>query len=182
MKTFPLLAFVLVSALRPGLTAEPAAPADVRNFGQVNEHLFRGAAPSPIALQELGTMGVKLIIDFREAGAASKQEQAQADKLGVRYVNIPLPPTSAPTQDQIAHILTLISQNETVSIFVHCRRGKDRTGTVIACYRIQHDGWNNKKAQAEANSYGMSKVERGMRSFIDHFTPLTVPGLLKASN
>ena len=28
-------------------------------------------------------------------------------------------------------------------IFVHCRRGKDRTGTVIACYRIQHDGWAN---------------------------------------
>ena len=181
MKTFPLLAFIFISAVRPGLATEPPAAADVRNFGQVNEHLYRGAAPTALALQELGAMGVKLVIDLRETGVASKQEQAQADKLGMRYVNIPLPPTSAPTQDEIAHVLTLLSQNQTTPTFVHCRRGKDRTGTVVACYRIQHDGWSNKKAQAEANSFGMSKVERGMRSFIDHFTPLSVPGLLKAS-
>src|ERR1700761_4689264 len=131
MKTLPLLVFIFTSAVQPGWTAEPPAQAaDVRNFGQVNDHLFRGAAPSPIALQELGAMGVKLVIDLRETGVASKEEQAQADKLGMRYVNIPLPPTSAPTQDEIAHVLTLISQNETTRIFVHCRRGKDRTGTV----------------------------------------------------
>jgi tyrosine-protein phosphatase SIW14 len=182
MKTFPVLAFILAFAVRPGLTAEPPAAADVRNFGQVNDRLYRGAAPSAVAMQELGSMGVKLVIDLRESGSASTEEKAQAEKLGMRYVNIPLRPTSAPTQDEISHVLTLFSQNETSRIFVHCRRGKDRTGTVIACYRIQHDGWASKKAQAEANSYGMSRVERGMRSFIDHFTPLTVPGLLKAAN
>jgi tyrosine-protein phosphatase SIW14 len=180
MKTFPLLTFILLSVTRPALAAEPPAAADVRNFGQVNDHLYRGAAPSAVAMQELGSLGVKLVIDLRESGVASGEEKTQAEKLGIRYVNIPMRPTSAPTQDEISHVLTLLSQNETGRIFVHCRRGKDRTGTVIACYRIQHDGWTNKKAQAEANSYGMSRVERGMRSFIDHFTPLTVPGLRKA--
>jgi tyrosine-protein phosphatase SIW14 len=181
MKTLPLLLFAFVSVAWPGLAAEPPA-ADVRNFGQVNDHLYRGAAPSAVAIQELGAMGVKLMIDLRESGPVTLHEKAQAEKLGIRYVNIPLPPTSAPTQSEIAHVLSLLSQNESARIFVHCRRGKDRTGTVIACYRIQHDGWANKKALAEANGYGMSKVERGMRSFIGHFTPLTVPALLKASN
>ena len=54
-------------------------------------------------------------------------------------------------------------------VFIHCRRGKDRTGTVIACYRMQHDGWNNAKAQAEANEFGMSHLERGPKR---RFPPL----------
>jgi hypothetical protein len=41
---------------------------------------------------------------------------------------------------------------------------------VIACYRIQHDGWGNDRALEEAKEYGMSFVERGMRSFILHFS------------
>jgi protein tyrosine/serine phosphatase len=180
MKTISLLVFVALSC-RPELTAEPPA-ADVRNFGQVNDHLYRGGAPTAVALQELGAMGVKLVIDLRETGKETGVEKAQVEKLGIRYINVPLRPTSAPTQDEISHVLTLLSQNETARVFVHCRRGKDRTGTVVACYRIQHDGWSNKKAQAEANGYGMSRVEYGMRSFIVHFTPLTVPQTLKATN
>jgi tyrosine-protein phosphatase SIW14 len=181
MKTVSLLVLVFVSSFRPGLAATPPA-ADVRNFAQVNEHLYRGGVPTAVGLQELGAMGVKLVIDLRETSKETGVEKAQAEKLGIRYVNVPLRPVSAPTQSEISHILSLLSENETAHVFVHCRRGKDRTGTVVACYRIQHDGWSNKKAQAEANGYGMSRVERGMRSFIDHFTPLTVPQTLKASN
>jgi protein tyrosine/serine phosphatase len=170
MKSLSLLVFVLVSSFRPGLAASSPA-ADVRNFGEVNDHLYRGAAPSAVGLQELGAMGIKLVIDLRETGRGTSVERAQVEKLGIRYVNIPLRPTSAPTQEEISHLLSLLSQNGTSRIFVHCRRGKDRTGTVVACYRIQHDGWTNRKAQAEANEYGMSRMERGMRSFIVHFTP-----------
>jgi protein tyrosine/serine phosphatase len=173
MKTVSLLVFTFVLSWAPGFAANPPA-ADVRNLGQVNDHLYRGAAPTAVALQELGAMGVNLVIDLRETGKESGVEKAQAEKLGMRYINVPLRPTSAPTQAEMSHILSLLSENEKARIFVHCRRGKDRTGTVIACYRIQHDGWANKKAQAEANGYGMSRVERGMRSFIVHFTPLTV--------
>jgi tyrosine-protein phosphatase SIW14 len=181
MKTASLLVFVLVSSFRLGL-ADSLPAVDVGNFAQVNDHLYRGAAPSAVGLQELGAMGVKLVIDLRETGKQTGVEKAQAEKLGIRYVNVPLRPTSAPTQAEISHVLSLLSQNETARVFVHCRRGKDRTGTVIACYRIQHDGWTNKKAQTEANGYGMSRVERGMRSFIVHFTPLAVPQTLKAAN
>ena len=51
-------------------------------------------------------------------------------------------------------------------IFVHCRRGADRTGTVIACYRITHDGWTNQRALKEATSYGMSWLEFGMQRYV----------------
>ncbi len=175
------LVVILISVLQFGSAAEMSA-VDVRNFGAVNEHLYRGAAPSTVALQELGAMGVKLVIDLREPGEQGDVEKTLLRKLGIQYVNIPLRPTAAPTQGQIENVLALLSQHSADRVFVHCRRGKDRTGTVIACYRIQHDGWSNTKAQNEANEYGMSRVERGMRAFIGHFTPLNTVGGLKAAN
>jgi protein tyrosine/serine phosphatase len=52
---------------------------------------------------------------------------------------------------------------------VHCLRGADRTGTVIACYRIAHDQWPNQKALDEALTFGMSWTERGMRNYVLHY-------------
>jgi len=154
----------------------PTAP-DIRNFHQVNEHLFRGAQPSPLGLQELGAIGIKRVIDLREHGPSTTFEQEQLKKLGIHYINIPFGEFSAPTDAQIQEVLKLLS-TEDVPTFIHCRRGKDRTGTAIACYRVQHDGWENERALREARMYGMSSFERAMQHYILHFTPTKTPELL----
>jgi protein tyrosine/serine phosphatase len=82
---------------------------------------------------------------------------------------------AAPSPAQIRRVLALLTPDDAGTTFVHCRRGKDRTGTVIACYRIQHDGWSNREAQLEANRYGMSWAERAMRSFIEGFRAMDLP-------
>lgn len=146
-------------------------PRHVRNFGEVNAHLYRGAAPSNIALEELAAMHVSTVIDLREPGEGTDLERSQVEALRMKYIGIPLRPFSAPSQEQMNKILALLLQHDSERVFVHCRRGKDRTGTVIACYRIQHDGWDKAQALEEARRYGMSFTERGMRSFILHFTP-----------
>lgn len=153
----------------------------VRNFGQVNDHLFRGGEPTPEALKELHDMGVKMVIDLEARGTLA--EKVEVEKLGLKYVNVPLHPLSAPKPAEMQYVLSLIVHGETANpIFVHCLRGKDRTGTVIACYRVQHDGWDNRRALNEAKSYGMSSFERSMQSFILHFTPVIIPEVLKAGN
>lgn len=155
------------------LAADANTPAaHVRNFGKVNDHLYRGGEPTLTGLQELGAMGVKVDIDLREASEGAEIEKEAAQKLGMKYINIPFPPFSAPPNPLVQRVLALLTGSNTDPVFVHCRRGKDRTGTVIACYRIQHDGWDNQRALAEARQYGMSFAERGMRSYIIHFTPV----------
>jgi tyrosine-protein phosphatase SIW14 len=152
----------------------------IRNFVQVNEHLFRGAEPSAQGLQDLAHIHIILDLDLREAGQATEAERQAAEKLGMKYVNVPLPPLHGPTPDEMKRILSLIYQDDTGRMFVHCWRGKDRTGTVIACYRIEHDGWDNRKAASEAEKYGMSWLQRGMRSFILGFKPVDLPPPLEA--
>jgi len=119
-------------------------------------------------------MGVKLDIDLRESSEGTELEKNAAAKLGIKYVNIPFPPLSSPGQERIQRALSLLLNNESETVFVHCRRGKDRTGTVIACYRIQHDHWDNQKALAEAKQHGMSFAERSMKAYILHFTPVSI--------
>lgn len=155
----------------PGADLPPVV--HIKNFDKVNDHIYRGKEPTEAGLQELEAMGVKTILDLREPSDATRLEKEQAGKLKLRYINIPLHEFGAPTNAQIEEILTLLDSNSG-ALFVHCRRGKDRTGTVIACYRIQHDGWNNQRALDEAKQHGMSSLEHGMRSYILHFTPLDV--------
>jgi hypothetical protein len=56
---------------------------------------------------------------------------------------------------------------------VHCWRGADRTGAVIAAYRIDHDHWDNSRALKEALSCGMSFFQFPRQSYIRRFRPLT---------
>lgn len=158
--------------------AEPGA-IHIRNFSRVDAHIYRGAAPSEAGLKDLRALHITIDLDLREPGEAETRERVEATQLGMEYVNIPMPPLSAPTQDEMKRALALLLAADAGSgrIFVHCRRGKDRTGTVIACYRIEHDGWTNRRAFGEAKQHGISWFERGMRNYIKQFRPIETAGM-----
>lgn len=154
-------------------SAAIAVAASVPNFHQVNDHLYRGGQPGPEAWQSLAKMGVKTVIDLRREDEHSTAAEAQAvAAAGMKYVNVPMKGVVAPTNEQIAKVLALFNSQEPV--FVHCKRGADRTGTVIACYRISHDGWQQGQALQEAKSFGMGSVQLGLKHYIKAFQPNTL--------
>jgi protein tyrosine/serine phosphatase len=152
----------------------------IRNFYEVNDHLLRGGQPTDAGIRELAANHVSMIIDLREPGVDTEAEKRLAESLGLKFQNVPLSSTRPPTFEELKRVLSLIVPDGAGKTFVHCLRGKDRTGTVIACYRIQHDGWRPEQALREAQEKGMSRVEFGMRSFIMRFTPIDLPAPLAA--
>ncbi|SPE22392.1 conserved exported hypothetical protein [Candidatus Sulfopaludibacter sp. SbA3] len=146
-----------------------AVVSGVPNFHQVNENLYRGAQPSLQGLHDLARLGIKTVIDFREPGRRSAAEKRTVEKDGMQYINIPLARLHAPTDQQVAHVLALLDDAAPAPIFLHCRRGADRTGTIVACYRIAHDHWKNRDALSEARKNGMSRMERGMQHYVLHY-------------
>jgi len=164
---FLLFSFTVCAAslsLARGLPAQQG----IGNFGKISDKLYRGAQPDAPALKSLSQLGVKTIIDLRMANDVWRAEPTQAQANGILYTNIPFRGLGRPTDEQISQVLALI---ETLPgpVFIHCEHGCDRTGTVIACYRIRHDRWSNDTAFKEAARYGLSWFERGMRKFILSF-------------
>ena len=140
----------------------------ITNFGRVNDHLYRGAQPDAAGLDGLKILGVKTIICLRMTNDLWRLEKDRAGSNGMTFINIPLKGLGRPGDGEVARALALI-ENSPDPVFVHCEHGCDRTGALIACYRIAHDHWTATAAQKEADHYGMSSLERGMRRFIADF-------------
>jgi len=144
----------------------------VPNFHQVNGNIYRGGQPTAQGWVSLNRLGVKTVLDLRRAGEHSiKAEQQAVEAAGMHYVNVPMFGIVAPTEKKISGALALLQSSDAGPVFVHCRQGMDRTGAVIACYRIAHDGWRNEVALKEAKSYGMHWVEVGLKFYILRFSP-----------
>jgi uncharacterized protein (TIGR01244 family) len=146
-----------------------AQVAGVENFHQVNEHIYRGAQPTTAGFQSLAKMGVKTVIDLRETDGRSALEKKAVEANGMRYINIPLHGMSAPPPAAVDKVMALFNDASGGPVFIHCKRGADRTGTVVACYRIAHDGWENTKALSEAKANGMRWVEVAMAHYVMHY-------------
>jgi len=168
------------SLLAVTVAALPLRPADIPranipdpaipNFHRVNDHVFRGAQPEAGAWPELAKLGVKLVIDLRREDEHSSAAESQAvQAAGMNYVNFPMKGVVAPANEQVGKILALL--NSTDAVFIHCKRGADRTGAIVACYRVEHDHWDRKRALAEAKSFGMSWDQFGLKKYVMGFQP-----------
>jgi protein tyrosine/serine phosphatase len=142
------------------------APAGVGNFHAVNDRIYRGAQPSPDGIQELAKLGVNTVIDLREADGNMLLEKKQVEAAGMRFVNVPMHGLETPRAEDVARVLAVFNDKDAGRVFVHCKRGADRTGTVVACYRISHDHWDNAKALSEAKSNGMAWIQKAMQHYV----------------
>jgi protein tyrosine phosphatase (PTP) superfamily phosphohydrolase (DUF442 family) len=141
----------------------------IRHFGKVDELIYRGPTPTEKTFQTLQRFGVKTIVDLRMVSRkTARAEAAAALAHGMQYTNFPMPGVGRPRPKQVRRTLDYI-YSSTNPVYLFCRRGCDRTGLVIACYRIEHDHWSQESALQEAGRYGLSMFERGMKLCIRSF-------------
>jgi protein tyrosine/serine phosphatase len=120
-------------------------------------------------MARLQQMGVRTIVDLRSWDQVSSKEAQRARGLGIRYYRISLGHLTGPSRAKIDRVLEILDRPENWPVYVHCRRGCDRTGTVVACYRIANESWTAEAAIAEAREQGMRGTEFLKRRFIRRF-------------
>jgi protein tyrosine phosphatase (PTP) superfamily phosphohydrolase (DUF442 family) len=127
----------------------------VANFGEVSPFLYRGAQPSRVGFQGLADMGIDIVVDARLSRKGSEKKAVNA--AGMEYVSIPWH-CMFPKDKAIAQFLAVLRENPKKKIFVHCRYGDDRTGMMIAAYRMAVDNWTAEEAWAEMMKFGMNRT------------------------
>ncbi len=115
-------------------------------------------------------MGVGIVVDTR--GNRSKTEGKEVRRLGMRYVAIPWH-CPFPHDETFAKFLRLMRENPDKIVFVHCRLGDDRTGMMIAAYRMADEDWTADEAMREMRKFGFSEAHHlicpTLASYEEHF-------------
>jgi len=134
----------------------------IRNFCVVTPGvLWRGGKPGNDGAEWLIRHGVRTIVNLElvldDKRALDRATVEDATNYQVGYFRIHdweplrlLAPSVA--DDHIAHFLAIVSQ-EPKPVFVHCRYGENRTGVMVAAYRILVEGVSDKEAIEEMNRY-----------------------------
>ena len=120
----------------------------IPNAGKVSDTLYRGAQPRAAGYQRLKDLGVSIVVDLRNTGSKSPEKNL-VESLGMRYVSIPTSAYLGPSDNQVARFLQLRRDNPNDRIFVHCYFGDDRTGVMIATYRMAEQHWTADQAYNE---------------------------------
>lgn len=117
-----------------------AIKTSIENFRKVDETLYRGALPEPEEFLELKRLGFDSVISLRSGfDKKGTKERALVEKIGMEYVNFPINSKIGPTNETAQGFLDYMDKARKAhkKVFVHCKHGKDRTGTMIALYELQ---------------------------------------------
>lgn len=150
-------------------TADAFQETPCANFGEVGPGLYRGAEPDEGCLAHLARQGIRTVVNLRDEEEASELEQAKVVALGMQYVNMPMSGFDRPSVAQVQRVLTVVCGPENRPVFLHCKRGRDRTGVIVAAHRMAHEGWAAERAMQEAKGFGLAWWQFRMKQFIRDF-------------
>jgi len=123
----------------------------IKNFGQMDEHFYRGAQPDPNDYTAMAALGIKTIIDLRDD--PTSYEKSSAESAGLKYVNIPMSDKKKPANDKIEAFLAIANDESSLPVYVHCVGGRHRTGLIGAIYRFNRYGWDFEQVYREMKNY-----------------------------
>jgi len=132
---------------------------DIPNFHQVDADLFRGGHPDCNGYAKLAALGIRTIVDLQ--GGAVGTIRGCEKRTGRRNLNFHIIPfeiwfgQTAVTgvSDQRLRQLFGMMRQAPKPMFVTCKLGDDRTGVIVALYRMRRGEMSFQRAEQEARSY-----------------------------
>lgn len=130
----------------------------LQNFGAFGPNLWRCAQPLDVtAYTLLYQLGVRVIFKLNDDGVSVQQEMNDAYAAGLNVApNIMNPILRLHSREQVESVVRqmVLVQARNEGLLVHCTHGRDRTGQIVAAWRVIVDGWHVNSAKVEWALYG----------------------------
>lgn len=126
--------------LRPTEWAQPIIGSSLDNFYKVSEGIYRSEQPDSEDFDDIVSVGIGEILNLREYHSDS--DEADTHKVMLHRIEVD---TGEMSEAQLKEALKIII-NRKSPILIHCWHGSDRTGAVIASYRVVVEGWSKERA------------------------------------
>ena len=180
MKKCLIIFFVLWSSLsfaeprvRPSDWAAPIIGSNLKNLYMVDNGLYRSEQPEENGFKNLKALGMGEILNLRQYHS----DNDDADGSGLTLHNIKID-TGSINEAHLLKALTII-KNRKAPVLVHCRHGSDRTGAVIAAYRIIFNNWQKEKAIDEMKNGGFGYHAKIYPNIVELIEKPDVQGMKK---
>lgn len=123
--------------------AEPVTIQGVENSYRISPDLYRSAQPEREGFTALQQMGVRSVLNLREF----HKDTRKARHTQLHLMAYPVAAGEVTPAD-VENCLALIA-GAPKPVLVHCWHGSDRTGIVVAAYRIVFQNWSVEEAEKE---------------------------------
>ncbi len=147
----------------------------VENFAIISPALYRGAQPDEQGFAALKRLGIKTIVNLRELHG-DREEMAG---LALQYARLRFNPTE-PSDELVAQFLSILRDPSNCPVYVHCQMGSDRTGIMVAAYRVIEEGWPVEEAAKELPRFGFHESWTDLLRYLSELNPQSIEDLIRS--
>src|SRR5262249_47508266 len=83
-------------------------------------------------------------------------ELAWAKAAAITQISSPMSGQWTPDDHQVDTLLADLADTTKRPIYIHCMKGMDRTGIIVALHRVYNEGWPPKAATRERDQHGFN--------------------------
>lgn len=146
---FSLLGSILFQHHLDSGTPKKIRAEGIPNFVQVSPTLYRSGQPTAEGLNRAEKMGIRTVLNLRNFHS----DEDELLHTNLNYIHIPMKPWPL-DDDDVCRFLNAVTDTAYTPVLVHCYAGSDRTGTMVAFYRIIVEDWSKEAALEEMTRGG----------------------------
>ena len=135
------------------------------NVGRVAPGIYRGAQPRSEGYATLRKMGIRTVINLR----TRHSEKDKVEAAGMRSVEVPISIIKDLKLETVKKIIAIMIDPANQPVYIHCKLGQDRTGVVVAIYRMEIDRWPLTEAEAEMQAFGFNDIWFNLKEFVRNY-------------
>ena len=170
----PLLYGADMPMERPAHWAQPMINSTIGNLYKVSTDVFRAEQPEEKDAPDLKKLKIKTLLNLREY----HEDDAVFHQSGLFLIHHKMSAGSLTTDDLI-RVLKILYKAEK-PVLVHCWHGSDRTGFVVAGYRIVFQNWTREAAIEELRLGGFGYHSRAYPNIIKTLQEMDIEAVKKA--